>query len=107
MNDRELELHKRRLRESERWWKSLSYAEKQRIKKDTTGDTPTNLDLLARGLIERCEESPSGFVITPAGELYLHQLHLVKWIEKRREKENPPPPSQPEKPRKKYYGGLK
>lgn len=79
---RNAEIDERELRRLERWWKSLP-AEKQRaLKKETTGDTPTNLALLAKGFIERCPESPTGFLLTGAGELELHQLRLRDWMAK-------------------------
>lgn len=79
---RNAEIDERELRRLERWWKSLHPEKRRALEKDTTGDTPTNLKLLTAGYIERCPESPSGFILTGAGELYLHQLRLRDWMAK-------------------------
>jgi hypothetical protein len=79
---REEEMQARQRRKLERWHKSLPRDRREALEKECVGDTPTNRKLLAEGLIEPCSDSKTGYILTPVGELRLHQLELIEWMVK-------------------------
>ena len=93
------EIYARRKREADRWWNSLLPHQKREFEwiREHPLEDPWSCWAIMSGFA-RLDET-GHLVLTGAGELYLYQLKLCEWMEKKRlEKLGLPKPKTPKQP---------